>query len=56
MGCVESKSDELLKQEKQNKAVEQQLKKSKGDFLSEIKLLLLGIFRFLDSVIDFGIS
>lgn len=42
MGCVESKSEELLKQDKQNKAVEQQLKKAKGEFLSEIKLLLLG--------------
>jgi len=42
MGCQGSKSDEQIKQDKQNKIVEQQLKKAKTEYLSEIKLLLLG--------------
>jgi len=42
MGCAESKSEELKEQERMNKAVEQQLKKAKSEYMSEIKLLLLG--------------
>jgi len=42
MGCQESKSDEQKEKDRQNKLVEQQLKKAKTEFLSEIKLLLLG--------------
>jgi len=42
MGCQNSKTEEHLIQDKKNKIVEQQLKKAKTDYLSEIKLLLLG--------------
>jgi len=42
MGCQGSKTDEQLKQDKLNKIVEQHLKKAKTEYLSEIKLLLLG--------------
>jgi len=42
MGCQISKTEDQVKQDKQNRIVEQQLKKAKTDYLSEIKLLLLG--------------
>jgi len=42
MGCQGSKTEELEKQEKQNKSVESQLRKARTEYLTEIKLLLLG--------------
>jgi len=42
MGCQESKSESQKEEDKENKKVEQYLKKEKMAYLNEIKLLLLG--------------
>jgi len=42
MSCCVSKPEELVAQDLKNKKVESQLKKAKNEYLSEIKLLLLG--------------